>query len=229
MIEPIRHLSVFQPAKFGDIPVHIVGCGAVGSRIAMSIAKLGIMNIHLWDFDKVEEHNIANQIFEVQDIGQPKVYATLRHIERAVGKINYRLDPQVTAHNEPVTNTTQLNGIVFLLTDTMKSRKEIWAGAIKYKMGVLLMIETRMGADQGRIYVVDPISPSHIEEYEQTLYSDEDAEVSACGTSISVGPTAEAISGIAVWQLIRFVNKKPLDNEILFYSDPPTFVNKSFA
>ncbi len=235
MIEPTRHQSVFSPSKFGNTRIDVIGCGATGSRIALSLAKLGVMNLHLWDFDKVEEHNIPNQIFNQGDIGSYKVDATSKHIFEAVGSINQPREPQITIHNEPVTGKQPLGAVVFLLTDTMKSRKEIWEGAIKFKMNTKLMIETRMGIDEGRIYSVDPMNLEHGKAYETTLYEDKDAAVSACGTSISVGPTAEVVSGLAVWQFIRWFNlslnigSDQLDNEILFYMKPPTFACRTFA
>ena len=42
---------------------HIIGCGSVGSTIAELLARLGITNISLYDFDTVSSHNLANQIY----------------------------------------------------------------------------------------------------------------------------------------------------------------------
>jgi molybdopterin/thiamine biosynthesis adenylyltransferase len=200
MVDALRHLSVFKPAAFGSKEVHIIGCGATGSKIAMSVAKLGVENIHLWDFDKVEEHNIPNQIYTIPDINRLKVEALAEHIKIATGT-------DVIAHNAKVDGSQDLGTVVFLLTDSMKSRKEIWENGLKYKMRTDLMIETRMGADAGRIYTVNPNFPLHIEKWEAASnYGDEEAEVSACGASTSVGPTADVIAGYAVWQMIRWAS-----------------------
>ena len=196
-IDPLRHLSVFKPHAFGDRQVDIIGCGATGSKIAMEIVKLGVENVHLYDFDKVEEHNIANQVFGIPDIGKFKVDALADIIENLTAT-------KVTKHNERVDGNTELGSVVFLLTDTMKSRKEIFEGALKLKLRTDLLIETRMGADSGRIYTIDPNQPDQIEKYEATLYDDSEAEVSACGASTTVGPTASIIAGMAVWQMIRW-------------------------
>lgn len=226
MIEALRHLSVFSPAKFGDRSVHIVGCGATGSKIALSLAKLGVTNLHLHDFDIVEEHNIANQAFLAEHIGQPKVDAVADLILRAAGI-------EVTKHNSKVTGSTELDGIVFLLTDSMKSRKEIWEGAIRRKLRVNVMIETRMGADVGYLYTVNPCSPNHIAAWESCWYPDEKSEASACGASVSVGPTADVISGFAVWQMIRWFDEtegggEQYDNEVLISLRPPSIITREF-
>lgn len=225
-INPNRHLSVFDPYKFGDKRVDVIGCGATGSRIAMSLAKLGISNLHIWDFDIVEAHNIANQIFEQDDIGKNKVDALAKHILEATGL-------QVNVHVQKVDGSQKLGEVVFVLTDTMSSRKEIWGKGIRYQLQIQLMIETRMGSDNGRIYAINPCKRSHVKAWEDTLHSDEVSEISACGTSISVGPTAEIVSGLAVWQFVRwFESEKNIDEEsdqeILFSLRPMQTITRQF-
>ena len=196
-IDTIRHISVFNPIDFGTTRVDVIGCGATGSRIAMSLAKLGILNLHLWDFDHVEGHNIANQIFGIADIGQSKVEALAHRIQADTG-----LTP--TVHNERVDGTQVLGAVVFVLTDTMSSRKEIWEKSIRYRPHVRVMVETRMGVAEGRVYTINPLHQVEIDRWEATLCADEVAVESTCGSRTTVGPTAELVSGQAVWSFIRW-------------------------
>lgn len=224
-INPLRHLSVFDPEGFGDRRIDIVGVGATGSRIALSLAKLGIKDIHVWDFDKVEEHNIPNQMFDFSDIGSFKVDAMKRVIEAVTGT-------KVTTHNEKVDGTQAFGEVVFLLTDTMSSRKEIWKG-IKLKLNIKLMIETRMGTDTGMVYAINPCLPSQIKAWEGTLCDDKQAVASACGGSVSVGPTADMLAGLAVWQMIKWydLTRKdgdPLENEVIYSLRPMTLLSRAF-
>ena len=226
MIDPLRHLSVFSPHAFGQRRVDVIGAGATGSKIVLDLAKLGVENIHIWDFDRVEEHNVANQAFGLDDIGALKVEALAKLVKATTGTI-------IHTHAERVDGSQDLGEIVFLLTDTMSSRKEIWDKSLKFKLKTNLLIETRMGADNGRIYCVNPNKPGHIKEWEATLYSDDDAEVSACGASVSVGPTAEIIAGLAVWQMIRWFSieqekEDELDNEIIFSLRPMMTISRQF-
>lgn len=226
MIDPLRHLTVFSPHAFGQRRVDIIGAGATGSRVALSLAKLGVENIHVWDFDKVEEHNVANQVFGNGDIDLLKTEALARLVKDQTGA-------DLTVHAERATASAELGEIVFLLTDTMSSRREIWDGALKLKFRTKLLIETRMGADNGRVYALNPNSPRHIRGWEETLYSDDEAEVSACGASISIGPTAEIISGLAVWQMIRWFGiergeEDVLDNETIFSLRPMLTISRQF-
>lgn len=196
-IDIIRHITTFNPHEFGERRVDVIGCGATGSRIAMELAKLGIQNLHIWDFDSIESHNPANQLFYNEDIGKLKVDAIADHIFRATGTMPF-------IHNERVDGSQELGEIVFLLTDTMSSRKEIWDETIANNPMVELMIETRMGADMGKIYTINPNNFDHIKLWEGTLCDDAVAAASVCGGKISVGPTAKIIAGSAVWQLINW-------------------------
>jgi hypothetical protein len=196
-IDARRHLDVFSNVAFGARRVDVIGAGATGSRIVLSLAKLGLENLHVWDFDTVESHNIANQAFGQSDIGKLKVEALRDLVKQQTGLT-------ITIHNEKVDGSQSLGEVIFLLTDTMASRKEIWNKGIRFKMRTKLMIETRMGPDQGRCYTINPTKPAQVKGWEGTLYGDEVAPVSACGASITVGPTAEYLSGLAVWQFIRW-------------------------
>lgn len=209
-VDATRHLEVFDPDRWGDRRIDVIGAGATGSRIAVSLAKLGITNLHVWDDDVVEEHNVANQIYGNEHIGQFKVDALQQIIQDATGT-------NIFIYRERACSSIRCGEVVFLLTDTMESRREIWEG-LKWKPHIGLVIETRMGVDQGRIYAIHPINPAHIRRWEETLYDDEESEVSACGSKISVGPTAELISGYAVWQFLRWAadTDAPLENEIIF-------------
>ena len=225
-VDPLRHLSVFSPHAFGNKRVDVIGAGATGSRIALSFAKLGVENIHVWDDDKVEEHNVPNQAFGLEHIGSLKVDALAAIIKAATGT-------EIHTHNERVDGSQNLGEVVFLVTDTMSSRKEIWDKSLKFKLKTQVLIETRMGADSGRVYALNPNKPGHIKAWEQTLYADDEAEVSACGASVSVGPTAEVIAGLAVWQLIRWFSIEQgrddvLDNEIIFSIRPMMTISRQF-
>jgi molybdopterin/thiamine biosynthesis adenylyltransferase len=226
MIDPVRHLPVFNPDAFGKTRVDVIGAGATGSKLAMSLAKHGVECLHVHDFDKVESHNVANQIYGNDDVGRLKVDALQEMIERQTGTV-------ITTHNQPVDGTQELGAVVFLLTDTMSSRKEIWQRGLKFKQRTRLMIETRMGADSGRIYTVNPCKLPEINGWEGTLYDDKVAEASACGMSISVGATAGFLAEFAVWQLFRWFaiqqgREDELDHEIIFSLRPPLIVTRRF-
>jgi molybdopterin/thiamine biosynthesis adenylyltransferase len=201
-----RHAELFDPYKF-DTPVTILGAGATGSWLALALAKLGIDNITVWDFDIVEEHNVPNQLFGLPDVGESKVKALYGYIDAFVGT-------KIKVHNEKFTSG-RLQGIVFCMVDSMTARKEIWENSVKMKSAVKLFIEPRMGLNEGRVYCVDPTNLTHIKRYEDCWYSDEESVVSACGTSQTVITSALMIASICARSLINFTNGVEVPNELL--------------
>ena len=63
----------------------ICGAGTLGSRLAEMLARSGWRNLAVLDFDRVEERNLSNQIYELHQIGLPKVTALADRIHRATG------------------------------------------------------------------------------------------------------------------------------------------------
>ena len=88
-------------------------------------------------------HNIANQVYGKGDIGKTKVKALAEIVKAQTGC-------ELKVHETKVDGTQEMGDVVFLLTDTMSSRKEIWTKGLRYKTKIKLMIETRMGSDTGR-------------------------------------------------------------------------------
>lgn len=202
-----RQVNVLNPEEF-NTKINIIGAGATGSWVAFSLAKMGLSNLHIYDFDEVGMHNLPNQMFGVRDIDRNKALSIRNIIKLFTGFT-------VNARNEKVDGSVPLQGIVFMLTDTMKSRKDIYNRAIKNNPSIDLLIETRMDLRGGRIYVVDPKNREQTKMYEQTFYSDDEAEVSACGVSQTVLPSALAITSHAIWKLLNYINGEIVYNETI--------------
>lgn len=78
-----RHTpGVFKTLK--KAKVAIAGCGGLGSNIAVSLARVGVGNLIICDFDIVEPSNLNRQQYFVSDIGKFKVCA----LEDILIKIN---------------------------------------------------------------------------------------------------------------------------------------------
>ncbi len=206
MLDVRRHMELFDPYTFSD-RVTVIGAGASGSWLVMQLAKLGVQDIHVYDFDTVEEHNVPNQLFGVLDIGKAKVDALREHVHHMTGL-------EITTYNERYENQ-RLQGYVYCMVDTMSGRKEIWEKSVKRKSAIKLYIEPRMGLDVFRVYNVIPTNQTHIKRYEDCFYGDDEAEVSACGTSMSVITTALSVSAWCARQLLEHHASTELSNEIL--------------
>lgn len=62
--------------------VGIAGCGGLGSNAAISLARVGVGNLIIADFDKVEEGNLNRQYFFADQIGLCKVTALKENVRR---------------------------------------------------------------------------------------------------------------------------------------------------
>ena len=69
--------------KLQDAKVLVVGCGGLGSPIAVYLASSGIGNLHLVDFDKVTISNLHRQVYyAVKDVDYYKSEILARFIEQ---------------------------------------------------------------------------------------------------------------------------------------------------
>jgi len=62
--------------------VGIAGCGGLGSTVAVALARSGVGELVLVDFDVVEPSNLNRQQYFVDQIGLPKVAALSENLER---------------------------------------------------------------------------------------------------------------------------------------------------
>jgi len=208
MIDYLRQLDLLDPKQIGNRSVSLIGAGATGSHIAWYLAQLGWGDstqgqgtLKVFDDDVVAEHNLANQIFEPSHIGKKKVDSLKEMIIRKFGF-------EIETHDEKVTD--QRNKVaakyVFLLTDTMSSREEIFEKCLNLQFATDLVIETRMGLRDGRVYAFNPNDPTHVEAWKKTLYKDEEASASLCGASASIISTVIFLSSLAVSRLVQHFN-----------------------
>ena len=75
-----RHGKDIQK-KFAAASVVICGLGGLGSNIAVSLARAGIGNIHLIDFDRVDVSNLNRQQYFVSQLGEYKTDALLNNLK----------------------------------------------------------------------------------------------------------------------------------------------------
>ena len=69
--------------KLQSASVLIVGCGGLGSPIAVYLAASGIGKIHLVDFDLVDVTNLHRQVFySLEDVGNPKAEVLATFIKK---------------------------------------------------------------------------------------------------------------------------------------------------
>ena len=109
--------------------------------------------------------------------------------------------------------------MVIVAVDNMTTRQIVWK-RVKLNMKIPLLIDTRMGAEFGRIYVIHPMNIEEVDFYEHNLYDGDEAEHLPCsGRSIIYCPTV--ISGFVTLIIKQYAVNHPVPRELLV--DLPNF------
>lgn len=207
-----KHLDFFEPADLKNSAVHVIGVGAMGSRIVDLLARLGVENINIYDFDTVEEYNITNQLYTSEDIGKEKVVALQTHI--------YKINPKAIKRiYDKGYDKQSLNGYVFLCVDSIELRKTI-AENNKMNPNIKAMFDTRMRLTDAQSYGADWNKPEQVQAFLSSMdFSDTEAveatPISACGTTLSVAPTVVMTAAVTVSNFMNIVKGKDIKQVIL--------------
>lgn len=218
-----KSLEFFDPSKISKM-CHVIGCGAIGSSVAELLARHGVEKITLWDFDKVESHNIVNQMYTEKHIGQEKTVA----LKEILTDINPIL--KTTLKTKSKYTNEILNGYVFMCVDNIDIRKDIVKNNM-YNNNINAIFDFRMTLTDGQHYAADW---SIFEERKNLLnsmnFTHEEAEkntpVSACGFTLSVAPTVRIITSLGIANFTNYINNKELKRMILSF--PYLFITEAY-
>lgn len=175
----LRHRGIIDPQEM-SMSIAIIGAGSIGSNLALLLARLGMEDITVYDFDEVEDHNLGHQAFRISDIGEKKVDALQGLILDATGVEIKTMDLEV--------NGTGIEAdILIMATDSMESRRIITGNA-----NYTFCIDGRMGGEAILVYA---FSKPSLDRYRETLYTDDEASDAPCGGK-SIGYVSYIISAL---------------------------------
>lgn len=206
MMDLSKSYDFFQPEK-DNAKIHIVGCGSVGSTIAENLARCGVKNMVLYDFDTVEAHNIVNQMFRQQDVGRPKVEA----LKDILTDINPELSDTVELKPDGWKGKL-MSGYIFLCVDSIELRREIvekhmdspYVKAM-FDFRTLLESAQHYAADWSQYKMKQDLLKSMQFSHEEAA---EETPVSACGITLGVATTVRLVCALGVNNYINFVKGK---------------------
>ena len=198
----LRQLDIIDPSKL-EVPVHIIGCGSVGSWTALTLAKIGATQLTLWDFDVVDEHNIPNQVYRPADIGRFKVGALAEIIEAMAGN-------QVTIRNRRFDGFVD-QGMVIVAVDSMTARIDLWRALRDQPFDSL--IDSRMGAEVARILTVKVASLAAQKDYGRTLYRSTEALREPC-TARSTAYCATGLASFVAAKVVKLITGRSFSTDI---------------
>jgi len=199
----IRQSGIFSQELLNKHPVTIIGVGAIGRNVAIQLTAMGVENIRIYDFDTVEEHNIASQGFRDFDVSLKKVEA----VANACNDINPNCKMHMLGRRFPVT-TDVTNHVIFMCVDSIRMRRFIFNGV---KDEVSLMIDTRMVAESFRVLTVNGLISQ--KKYEESLFSQDEAFPQSC-TSKSTIYCANIAAGFAISSFTKWLRRIPVDEDV---------------
>lgn len=208
-----KSLEYFNPVNVKG-KCHIIGCGSVGSAVAEMLARLGITNFVLYDFDIVEPHNLANQMFVHSDIKVPKVEA----VKRIITDINPEANATIEIFGEGYSNQN-LNGYVFLCVDNIDLRREICINN-RMNRAIKAVYDFRTRLEDAQTYAADWKDLRQVANLIKTMeFSHDEAHaatpVSACGTELGVAPTVRMVVTLGVCNFMNHVRGVPMKNIVV--------------
>lgn len=207
-----KSLEFFDPSKVKG-RCHVIGCGSIGGNVAELLVRYGITDIVLWDFDDVEPHNLANQIYTEEDIGQPKTVALHKYLSKINPICKKSIKSRYKYEGMP------LEGFVFMCVDSVEVRKEI-VTANWYNPAVDAVFDFRTTLFEGQCYFANWTNIKQKESLRESLnFTHEEAKantpVSACGFELSVSPVVKMCSIMGIVNFTNFINKQPTKHIII--------------
>ena len=208
-----KSYDFFQP-EMCQSRIHIIGCGSVGSTLAELLVRYGLKNITLYDFDQVEPHNIANQMFTQSDIGKDKVTA----VADMLVSINPELADTLRICDKGYVSQ-KLSGYVFLCVDNIELRRRI----VEENMAnptIKAMFDFRTRLTDAQYYAADWSDQRQRESMLGTMQfshaeAAEATPMSACNVPLGVAATVRLIVTYGVVNFIDFLKKGTLKKQIL--------------
>lgn len=195
-------LEFFNAAEYKH-SYHIIGCGAIGSHMCEELARIGIREIHIYDFDTVSAHNITNQMFMEEDIGMLKVDACEQMMKR--------INPEIIVHKHPkgLEEPYTVNGICIMCVDNIDLRKKI-VKANYYNKYCTALLDFRMRLTDAQHYFAAGNNQFEKDTMLATMdFTHEEAHsatpVSACGVELSVIYTVKAITALGTANLVKWI------------------------
>jgi len=157
-----RSYRIYDTRK-SDLAITVVGCGSTGSFISLTLAKMGLKNIKVIDYDKVEDHNISNQFYRYSDIGKFKIDALKEIIKDFTGT---DIEVENIKIEDDYDFDVNLNSIVILCVDSIEARQLIFDKLVDFP---IRLIDTRFGSEGFSIHVVDLSNDEEKEKFNDSL------------------------------------------------------------
>lgn len=200
-----KSLEFFDPAKVNG-RCHIIGCGSIGGNVAEALVRYGIEDIVLYDFDIVERHNIANQVFTEENVAKPKTEALAEFLMKINPALKHKLKIEGAYTNQILTD------YVFMCVDSVDVRNKI-VKTNRFNPMIRAVFDFRTTLYEGQCYFADWSKKEDKDSLIESLnFTHEEAltntPVSACGFELSVSPVVKITALMGIANFTNLINKK---------------------
>lgn len=156
-----RSKGILEVDILSNKRVMIIGLGSFGSQIAIELAKAGVGEFALFDFDRVELHNLARHTCTIKDLGRLKTDAIKDAVigKNKLAKVD--LFPiNITDHKELMDEQVSKADLIICATDNNASRFRLTQSLLKYnKVALFGRAVTR--AEGGDVFRHRPGGPCY--------------------------------------------------------------------
>ena len=204
--------------KLQNTSVLVVGCGGLGSPIAVYLASSGLGKIHLVDFDTIDETNLHRQVFyALDDVGKPKAEVLSNFIKKRAPFT------EVSFTNKPITkdNVFELISGVDIVVDGTDSLPT------KYLLNDACVIKSKPLV-YGSLYKFDGyVATFNVLQKEgnystnlRDAFPEMATDIPNCSTTGTLNAIVGMIATAQVNEVLKLITGigKPIINELLIYN-----------
>jgi len=203
-----RQMDFYNPKN--NHSVLIVGAGSIGSYVAFGLARMGVKDITVVDFDTVASHNLPNQFFSESLPDEEETILKVNALSTAIKLI--MPNKNISIHPMKIENFLENNesnhyNAIFTLVDCMNVRKFIYSFLKHRAMFADYLIDARVGGEYANVFSIPLRRNSARTFYESTLWSNSDSEELPC-TGRSVIDVTFCVAGECIGRFRAAMNQK---------------------
>lgn len=214
-----RQSAIIDPDTMASLGFMVVGTGAIGRQVALQLVMAGAQKLAIWDFDKVEEHNLPNQGWPEDAIGKYKTDAMeddlLRHNAKlGLAKRTVRFTGE-SFNKEQMRRPFKVD-VAISAVDSMDARTEFYD---TIKDHCKLFVDGRMTAESCRIIAATPESLY----YPSTLFNQAEMQEGPCAAKSTIY-CANIAAGYMVAMVTRWMREPSMTYKHDFAVNIPNYI-----
>ena len=137
----LKKINIQGQIKLKRLKILIIGAGGIGSPVALYLARAGIYEFGIVDYDKINKSNLHRQVlFNQVDLGEKKVFITKKKIQMIDKKIKVKtyaikvnkknLKKIITNYDYIIDGTDNFTSKLIINDECLRQRKKLFIGSV---------------------------------------------------------------------------------------------------